>query len=112
MQDYVSAQTYATRSAGNSRFGFAWSPRNLAGIPTSEFNAQTDALLVRLAAAIADSADTPEAACGYVVVHRNTRRRRGDDGLANVRHLEAVRSRVHDARPDALAGRAVGASDG
>ena len=63
MQDYVSAQTYATRSAGNSRFGFAWSPRNLAGIPTSEFNAQTDALLVRLAAAIADSADTPEAAC-------------------------------------------------
>ena len=63
MQDYVSAQTYAMRSAGNSRFGFAWSPRNLAGIPTSEFNAQTDVLLVRLAAAIADSADTPEAAC-------------------------------------------------
>ena len=26
MQDYVSAQTYAMRSAGNSRFGFAWSP--------------------------------------------------------------------------------------
>jgi uncharacterized repeat protein (TIGR01451 family) len=64
MQDYVSAQTYATRSAGNSRFGFAWSPRNLAGIPTAEFNAQTDALLVRLAAAIADSSEAPEAACG------------------------------------------------
>ena len=64
MQDYVSAQTYATRSAGNSRFGFAWSPRNLAGIPTPEFNAQTDALLVRLAAAIADSAEAPEGACG------------------------------------------------
>ena len=64
MQDYVSAQTYATRSAGNSRFGFAWSPRNLAGTPTGEFNAQTDALLVRLAAAIADSSETPEPACG------------------------------------------------
>ena len=64
MQDYVSAQTYATRSAGNSRFGFAWSPRNLAGMPTAEFAAQTDALLVRLAVAIADSADAPEAACG------------------------------------------------
>ena len=64
MQDYVSAQTYATRSAGNGRFGFAWSPRNLTGAPTAEFNAQTDALLVRLAAAITDSADVPEAACG------------------------------------------------
>jgi hypothetical protein len=63
MQDYVSAQTYATRSAGNSRFGFAWSPRNLSGIPTQEFNAQTDALLVRLAAAIADSSESPEGAC-------------------------------------------------
>ena len=64
MQDYVSAQTYALRSAGNSRFGFAWSPRNLAGIPSGDFNAQTDALLVRLAAAIADSDEAPEAACG------------------------------------------------
>ena len=35
MQDYVSAQTYAMRSAGNSRFGFAWSPRNLAGAPSA-----------------------------------------------------------------------------
>ncbi len=64
MQDYVSAQTYATRSAGNSRFGFAWSPRNLTGAPTGEFTAQTDALLIRLAAAIADSAQDPAAACG------------------------------------------------
>ena len=64
MQDYVSAQTYATRSAANSRFGFAWSPRNLAELPAGDFNAQTDALLVRLAAAIADSAQSPEAACG------------------------------------------------
>jgi hypothetical protein len=64
MQDYVSAQTYAMRAAGNSRFGFPWSPRNLAGMPTGDFNAQTDALLVRLAAAIADSAQAPDAACG------------------------------------------------
>lgn len=64
MQDYVSAQTYALRSAGSSRFGYAWSPKNLTGIATADFNAQTDALLVRLAAAIADSGDTPEAACG------------------------------------------------
>ena len=64
MHDYISAQTYAMRSAGNSRFGFAWSPRNLVGLPPADFNAQTDALLVRLAAAIADSAQAPEAACG------------------------------------------------
>jgi uncharacterized repeat protein (TIGR01451 family) len=64
MQDYVSAQTYALRSSANGRFGYAWSPKNLAGIPDATFNAQTDALLVRLAAAIADSGDTPEAGCG------------------------------------------------
>ena len=64
MQDYVSAQTYAMRSAGNSRFGFPWSPKNLAGMPASDFNAQTDALLVRLAAALTDSAQAPAAACG------------------------------------------------
>ncbi len=57
MQDYVSAQTYAMRSAGNSRFGYAWSPKNSS-------SADSDALLVRLAAAIADSADAPDAACG------------------------------------------------
>ena len=64
MQDYVSAQTYALRAAGTGRFGYAWSPKNLAGAPTGDFNAQTDAQLVRLAAAIADSGETPEAACG------------------------------------------------
>jgi uncharacterized repeat protein (TIGR01451 family) len=64
MHDYVSAQTYAMRTAGNGRFGYAWSPKNPTGIPDADFNAQTDALLVRLAAAIADSSDTPEAACG------------------------------------------------
>lgn len=64
MQDYVSAQTYALRSAGTGRFGFAWSPKNLAAMPAAEFTAQTDALLVRLAAAIADSAESPDGACG------------------------------------------------
>jgi hypothetical protein len=71
MQDYVSAETYAMGSAGNSRFGFAWSPRNLVGVPSEDFNAQTDALLVRLAAAIADSAQVPEAACGSTWCNRD-----------------------------------------
>ena len=71
MQDYVSAQTYASASVANSRFGFAWSPRNLAGIPSGDFTAQTDALLVRLAAAITDSAQTAEAACGSTWCNRD-----------------------------------------
>ena len=57
MQDYVSAQTYALRAAGTGRFGYAWSP-------TNSSTADSDALAVRLAAAIADSGDAPEAACG------------------------------------------------
>ena len=56
MQHYVSAQTYALRSAGNARFGFAWSPKNLTAMPAADFTAQTDSLLDRLAAAIRDSA--------------------------------------------------------
>jgi len=71
MQDYVSAQTYATSSAGNTRFGFAWSPRNLVGMPSGDFTAQTDALLVRLAAAITDSAQAAEAACGSTWCNRD-----------------------------------------
>ncbi|HWL33574.1 MAG TPA: DUF11 domain-containing protein [Gaiellaceae bacterium] len=63
MQDYVSAETYAMRAAGTGRFGYAWSPKTPAGMPEATFDAQTDALLVRLAAAIADSGDSPEAAC-------------------------------------------------
>jgi hypothetical protein len=64
MQDFVSAQVYAARSAGNARFGFSWQPNNLNGIPSAEFTAQTNAILTRLAAAIADSSASPEAACG------------------------------------------------
>ena len=64
MQDYVSAQTYALRAAGTGGFGFAWSPRNLGGMAQPDFAAQTNALLERLAASIADSDESPEGACG------------------------------------------------
>jgi hypothetical protein len=63
MQDFLSAQVYAARSAGAARFGFSWQPKNL-DVPASEFTSQTDALLTRLAAAIADSSETPDGACG------------------------------------------------
>ena len=63
MEDYVSAQVYALRAAGNAGFGFAWSPKN-PGLAAPEFAAQTDAQLVRLAAAIADSDESPAGACG------------------------------------------------
>ena len=46
------------------------------------------------------------------LVQPHPRRRRLHDALAHVRHLEAVRPRVHDARADPLAGRPVGAVDG
>ena len=71
MQDFVSAQVYAARSAANGRFGFAWQPKNLAGMASAEFNAETDAILVRLAAAIADSSDSPDGACGTDWCNRN-----------------------------------------
>jgi hypothetical protein len=60
MEDFVTAQVDADAAAGDARFGFAWSPKNLDGLSASDFAAQTDALLARLAAAIADPAD----ACG------------------------------------------------
>lgn len=73
MEDYVSAQTYALRSYGASsglaqdHFGFAWSPKNLDGMPMADYDSQTNALLDRLAAAIHDSgvpsADPGSGAC-------------------------------------------------
>jgi hypothetical protein len=61
MKDFVSAETYALRrvdaAAGADRGGFAWAPRNAAGIPAGDFAAQTGELLDRLAAALRDSAD-------------------------------------------------------
>jgi hypothetical protein len=71
MQDYVTAQTYALRGFGMSkglpadRFGFAWAPRMPDGSPwTADYATQSGQLLDRLAAAIHDSDQTPEAACG------------------------------------------------
>ena len=66
MKHVVSTQVYALRhfrsgTSGGS-FGFAWSPRNASG--ATEFTAQSGDVLVRLAAAIADSAVDPLAACG------------------------------------------------
>ncbi len=76
MAGYVSAQVHALRhfsaTTGQSRdhWGFAWAPRNAAGIPAAEFAAQTGLVLDRLAAAVRDSGRTPDpadpgsAACG------------------------------------------------
>ena len=76
MAGYVSAQVHALRhfsaTSGQSQdhWGFAWAPRNAAGIPAADFAAQTGLILDRLAAAIRDSGRTPDpadpgsAACG------------------------------------------------
>src|SRR5205085_1311080 len=62
MQAFVSAQVYALRSfsiaTGQSQdhWGFAWAPRNTAGLSPADFAAQTGAIIDRLAAAIHDSA--------------------------------------------------------
>lgn len=64
MEDYVSAQTYAARAldaaAGlpSDRFGFGWAPLNTLDLPSSDFAAQTAAILTRLAQAIRDSGET------------------------------------------------------
>jgi hypothetical protein len=56
MQDYVSAQVYAARAASADapldRFGFAWAPSNTLGLSSSNFTAQTAAILTRIANAI------------------------------------------------------------
>jgi hypothetical protein len=64
MQSFVSGQVYALRyysattGQGQDHFGFAWQPRNLAGLTTSDYTAQTAAILDRLSSAIRDSGDT------------------------------------------------------
>nr|MDQ3823843.1 hypothetical protein [Actinomycetota bacterium] len=63
MQSYVSSQVDALRSYNGSRFGFAWAPKNLNALAAADFTAQTDAILHRLAAAIA-GADACETWCG------------------------------------------------
>ncbi len=63
MEDYVSAQTYAARSAG-THFGFAWTPKRPDTETVTQFSVESGALVDRLAAAIHDSAEAPEGACG------------------------------------------------
>jgi hypothetical protein len=64
MQSYVSSQVSALRSYDASRFGFAWAPKNLNALAATDFNAQTDAILVRLAAAIAGADACAPSWCG------------------------------------------------
>lgn len=70
MEDYVSAEVAALRtldaSAGlaGDHFGFAWAPRMPnGGAWTSQFTSDSGALVQRLAVAIHDSDQSPEAAC-------------------------------------------------
>jgi hypothetical protein len=68
MQSFVSGQVYALRYYGaasgqpQDHFGFAWQPRNAAGLTRADFNAQTAAILDRLASAIRGSGETVDPA--------------------------------------------------
>ena len=76
MGAYVSSQVHALRyfsatvGQPQDHWGFAWAPRNAAGIPAGEFAARSGLVLDRLATAIRDSAeaidpaDPGSAACG------------------------------------------------
>jgi hypothetical protein len=76
MKDYVSAQVYALRHDGavdgqpEDRWGFAWAPRNGAGMSAADFKSRSGEVIDRLAAAIrdsgqlADSGDAGFGACG------------------------------------------------
>jgi hypothetical protein len=64
MQSYVSSQVAALRAFDGSRFGFAWAPKNLNALATADYTAQTDAILTRLAAAIAGADACAPSSCG------------------------------------------------
>jgi hypothetical protein len=76
MARYVSAQVHALRyfsattGQPQDHWGLAWAPRNASGVAGPDFAAQSGLVLDRLAAAIRDSAQTPDpadpgsAACG------------------------------------------------
>jgi hypothetical protein len=64
MQSYVSSQASALRSYNSSRFGFAWSPKNANALPSADFSAQTEAILDRLAVAIASTDACAPTWCG------------------------------------------------
>ena len=104
MQDYVSAQTYALRSAGNSRFGYAWSPKNLAADPDAGLQ-RAD----RRGARPARRGDRRLQRHAGGCVRRDLVRRRastalGDGRVAHVRDVEAVTDRVHLPRADGSPG--------
>ena len=64
MADYISAETYAMRLAGEPRLGFAWNPLNSQGLSASDFAAQVGALLARLAGSIHETdGGIPSQAC-------------------------------------------------
>ena len=71
MQDYVSAQTYAMPRRPTAASASPGRPGTSPACPSGDFTAQTDALLVRLAAAITDSAQAAEAACGSTWCNRD-----------------------------------------
>jgi len=64
MEDFVSAQVYATRAFDSAsglpsdRLGFGWAPSNTLGLTKGDFNAQSAAILDRLGQSISDSAVT------------------------------------------------------
>lgn len=64
MEDFVSAQVYASRAFDSAsgfssdRLGFGWAPSNTLGLTKGDFNAQSAAILDRLGQAIADSGVT------------------------------------------------------
>jgi hypothetical protein len=68
MAAYVSTQVHALRYFGattgqaQDHWGFAWAPRNGTGMSAADFAAQSGQVLDRLAAAIRDSADSPDPA--------------------------------------------------
>jgi hypothetical protein len=64
MADFVSAETYALRTAGDPRIGFAWDAANPNGLGATDFRTQTTGVLVRLAGAIHETdAGDPTQAC-------------------------------------------------
>jgi hypothetical protein len=76
MNDFVSEEVFSVRHYAGSHpqtipqgfFSTAWAPRNLKGVPSSEFAAETGAILERLASALHESyaqgGSSQEGACG------------------------------------------------
>ena len=64
MADYVSAETYAMRAAGNANIGFAWDASNPNGLAPADFSTQTTGILTRMAGAIHETdGDIPSQSC-------------------------------------------------